>query len=119
MVEGPTKQGEYSFDEFRVDAEKRLVFRNGERVSLTPKVFDTLLVFLERPNEVLEKEALMELLWADSFVEEANLAQNIAVLRKALGDVKGKHKYIITIPGHGYRFVGDVNSSEIGLSEAQ
>ncbi|MBV9215926.1 MAG: winged helix-turn-helix domain-containing protein [Acidobacteria bacterium] len=108
MAEEPVNKGEYSFGDFRVDVSRRLLFSGAGRIALTPKVFDTLLVFLERPNEVLEKETMMELLWADSFVEEANLAQNIAVLRKALGDSKAEHKYIITVPGRGYRFAGAV-----------
>ncbi len=97
----------YSFADFRVDVEKRRLWCGEELVSVTPKVFDTLLVLLEHPGEVLEKERLMELLWPDSFVEESNLAQNIAVLRKALGEDRKQHKFIITIPGRGYRFVGD------------
>ncbi|MBV9215536.1 MAG: winged helix-turn-helix domain-containing protein [Acidobacteria bacterium] len=109
MAEEPVNKGEYSFGEFRVDVPKRLLFSGTERIPLTPKVFDTLLVFLERPNQVLEKDTLMELLWADSFVEEANLAQNVAVLRKALGDGKGDNRFIVTVPGRGYRFVAEVS----------
>ena len=77
---------------------------------LTPKVFDTLLVLLENSNHVLTKKELMQQVWPDSFVEENNLAQNISILRKALGASKeGKH-YIQTVPKRGYRFVGDVRT---------
>jgi Tol biopolymer transport system component/DNA-binding winged helix-turn-helix (wHTH) protein len=98
----------YEFADFRVNAEKRTLWRGGQQIILTPKVFETLLIFLEHRGEVLEKDFLMNLLWADSFVEESNLAQNVAVLRKALGESSKEHKFILTIPGRGYRFVAEV-----------
>jgi len=80
-------------------------------VSLTPKVFDTLLVLLENSSHVLTKKELMEKVWPDSFVEENNLAQNISILRKALGEGKEGDQYIQTVPKRGYRFVADVRTS--------
>jgi pimeloyl-ACP methyl ester carboxylesterase/DNA-binding winged helix-turn-helix (wHTH) protein/class 3 adenylate cyclase len=95
----------YLFDGFRVDAAERLLFKENREVSLTPKVFDTLLVLLEHSSHVLTKKELMEQVWPDSFVEENNLAQNISILRKALGE-----QYIQTVPKRGYRFVADVRT---------
>ena len=80
-------------------------------MSLTPKVFDTLLVLLENSSHVLTKKELMEKVWPDSFVEENNLAQNISILRKALGEGKEGDQYIQTVPKRGYRFVADVRTS--------
>src|SRR5262245_36689357 len=97
----------YLFDEFRVDASERLLFKENREVPLTPKVFDTLLVLLENSSHVLTKKELMQQVWPDSFVEENNLAQNISILRKALG----ADKYIQTVPKRGYRFVGDVRTT--------
>src|ERR1041385_3043350 len=96
----------YQFDGFRVDVGERLLFKENREVSLTPKVFDTLLVLLENSSHVLTKKELMEQVWPDSFVEENNLAQNISILRKALGE-----SYIQTVPKRGYRFVADVRST--------
>ena len=104
----PEKPLYYEFADFRVDAEKHLLWRGGEQISLTPKVFETLLVFLEYRDEALDKDRLMNLLWRDSFVAESNLSQNVAVLRKVLGENPKQHKFILTIPGRGYRFVADV-----------
>ncbi|MFL6468127.1 MAG: winged helix-turn-helix domain-containing tetratricopeptide repeat protein [Pyrinomonadaceae bacterium] len=101
----------YEFDEFRIDVERRLLLRKGELAALTPKVFDLLLVFIEHRGEILEKDLLMELLWSNSFVEESNLVQNVAVLRRALGEKSKENKFIVTIPGRGYRFIGDVTST--------
>jgi len=99
----------YRFGSFRLDPAKRLLLRGQKPVSLMPKAFDTLLVLLENRNRMVAKDELMKSLWPDSFVEEANLAQNVAVLRKALGDSPEQHRYILTIPGRGYRFAAKVN----------
>jgi pimeloyl-ACP methyl ester carboxylesterase/DNA-binding winged helix-turn-helix (wHTH) protein/class 3 adenylate cyclase len=101
----------YLFDGFRVDTTERLLFKENREVPLTPKVFDTLLVLLENSSHVLTKKELMAQVWPDSFVEENNLAQNISILRKALGEGKEGEHYIQTVPKRGYRFVADVRSA--------
>ena len=106
MMSRPTKRF-YSFDVFRVDPLERLLFKEDLEVPLTPKVFDTLLVLLENSSHVLTKQELMQKVWPDSFVEENNLAQNISVLRKAIGE-----RFIQTVPKRGYRFVGEVSTPE-------
>lgn len=73
----------YNFGMFQIDVAKRLLRRDGEPVALAPKTFDMLLVLVEHGGQVLDKDRLMELLWPDSEVEEANLPQNISALRKA------------------------------------
>jgi hypothetical protein len=57
---------------------------------------------------VVLKDDLMKSVWPDTFVEESNLTQNIFVLRKTLGDAAGEHRYIVTVPGRGYRFTEKV-----------
>src|SRR6185503_1789238 len=106
MIGRPEKRI-FSFDVFRVDAAERLLFKENREVPLTPKVFDTLLVFLENSSHVLTKQELMQKVWPDIFVEENNLAQNISVLRKAIGE-----RFIQTVPKRGYRFVGEVRAPE-------
>ncbi|HEU4833111.1 MAG TPA: alpha/beta fold hydrolase [Pyrinomonadaceae bacterium] len=101
----------YLFDAFRVDVNERLLFKDSREVSLTPKVFDTLLVLLENSSHVMTKKELMQQVWPDSFVEENNLAQNISILRKALGTSREGEQYIQTVPKRGYRFVGDVRAT--------
>src|SRR6185295_11491010 len=101
----------YLFDGFRVDVNERLLFKDNREVTLTPKVFDTLLVLLENSSHVMTKKELMRQVWPDSFVEENNLAQNISILRKALGKGKEGEQYIQTVPKRGYRFVADVSST--------
>jgi pimeloyl-ACP methyl ester carboxylesterase/DNA-binding winged helix-turn-helix (wHTH) protein len=101
----------YLFDAFRVDANERLLFKDNREVPLTPKVFDTLLVLLENSSHVMTKKELMQEVWPDSFVEENNLAQNISILRKALGTSGEGEQYIQTVPKRGYRFIGDVRAT--------
>jgi DNA-binding winged helix-turn-helix (wHTH) protein len=101
----------YLFDGFRVDVSERILLKENREVPLTPKVFDTLLVLLENSSHVLTKKELMQQVWPDSFVEENNLAQNISVLRKALGKDKEGEDYIQTVPKRGYRFVADVTAT--------
>ena len=94
----------YEFGPFRADPEREILYRDGEQVALTPKSFQTLLVFLRRGKEIVTKDELMKLVWPDSFVEEANLSRNVFMLRKALGESPQDHRYIVTVPGQEYRF---------------
>ena len=102
----------YEFGPFRVDAQRHLLLRGGEAIPLAPKVFETLLALVRGGGRLLKKGELMEAVWPDTFVEEGNLAQHIFTLRKALGEGKGEHRFIVTVPGEGYRFVAPVKVSE-------
>src|SRR5262249_45866741 len=102
----------YEFGPFRLDATEHLLLRDGESVPLQPKAFDLLLALVERHGRLLEKGELLKKVWPDTFVEEANLASNISLLRKALGDGENGHRYIETAPKRGYRFVADVKKLE-------
>lgn len=98
----------YEFGSFRLDAVKRLLWREGEPVPLTSKSFETLLALVESRGEILDKDELLSRVWPDTVVEEKNLTINISTLRKALGESPQEHRYIVTVPGRGYRFVADV-----------
>jgi DNA-binding winged helix-turn-helix (wHTH) protein/tetratricopeptide (TPR) repeat protein/TolB-like protein len=98
----------YEFDVFRVDPVRRRLLKAGELVPLTPKAFSILLVLLENRGLVMEKEDLIQRVWPDTFVTEANLTQNISSLRKALGERANDHRYVVTVPGRGYSFVAEV-----------
>jgi DNA-binding winged helix-turn-helix (wHTH) protein/tetratricopeptide (TPR) repeat protein len=98
----------YEFGPFRVDPEKETLFRAGESVPLTPKTFQILLVLIRNSNEVVTKDDLMKTVWPDTFVEEANLSRNVFMLRKALGESAQDHRYIVTVPGRGYRLAESV-----------
>ena len=85
-----------------------MLLRDDRLVPLPPKALSTLLVLVRHMGHVLEKDFLLAEVWPNEIVEEGNLAQQIFMLRKALGDTKGKSIYIETIPRRGYRFLGAV-----------
>ena len=97
----------YEFGPFQLDVERLLLSHAGEPVSLGPKVVETLLALVEHPRDVLAKNALLDRIWPEGFVEEANLAQNIYVLRKTFRSHWGTDA-IETVPRRGYRFTAPV-----------
>jgi DNA-binding winged helix-turn-helix (wHTH) protein len=98
----------YEFGPFRLNPSERQLLREEQVMPLTPKVFDTLLLFVENNNLLLTKDEMIKRLWPDSFVEESNLAQNVSMLRRALGEQPNGRPYIETVPKRGYRFTGEV-----------
>ena len=100
----------YEFDRFTVDAKQRLLFAAGEDtpVDLPPRAFDALLYLVERPGELLSKKELLKALWPGVVVEENSLNQVISLVRKVLGERPSEHRFIVTAPGRGYRFVAAV-----------
>jgi DNA-binding winged helix-turn-helix (wHTH) protein/TolB-like protein/Tfp pilus assembly protein PilF len=102
----------YEFGPFVLDTVRHALLKQGAQVDITPKTYDTLLVLLQNNPRMLSKEELMQTLWPNSFVEESNLTQQISMIRKALGESAGDRRYIVTVPGRGYRFTGDVKAVE-------
>jgi len=98
----------YEFGAFRLDAQERVLLRQGEIVPLTPKAFEMLLALVENSGRLLGKQELMKRLWPDSFVEEGSLAQNVSLLRRVLGENVEGERFIETVPRRGYRFIGSV-----------
>ena len=92
----------YEFGLFQLDAAERRLLREGKAVPLTPKAFDLLVVLVNRHGSLLEKNELLQPVWADSFVEENNLADNISTLRKVLGQGENGQQYIETVPNRGH-----------------
>src|SRR5215813_15181263 len=102
----------YDFGPFRIDLVERVLIRDGQPLTLTPKAFDLLLALVERCGHVVEKEELMRAVWPETIVEESNLTHHISVLRKVLGESAGERPYIETIPRRGYRFLAEVERVE-------
>jgi TolB-like protein/Tfp pilus assembly protein PilF len=100
----------YEFAGFRRDADKRLLLqRDGAVVGLTPKGYETLAYLVEHSGAVVDKEQIIRAIWPDTAVEENNLTQNISLLRRVLGEERGEHRFIVTVPGRGYQFVAPVS----------
>lgn len=103
----------YEFGPFRLDQAGRRLLRGGAPVSLTPKAFETLLVLVEHHGQSLSRSELIARIWPETSVEEHNLNQSVAVLRKVLNDDPRQPNYIATLPGRGYSFIAEVNHTEV------
>lgn len=98
----------YEFGDFRLDCATRTLWRGTEVVSLPPRVFDTLCVLVERHGKIVSKQEIIDSVWADAFVEEGNLTQNIYTLRRVLGTDENGKNFIETLSKKGYRFAAEV-----------
>ena len=101
---GLESQQLFEFGPFVLDKARHLLTRQGNPVAVTPKTYDLLLTLVENRERIMLKDELMKALWPDSFVEESNLTQQISAARRALGESAGEDRYIVTVPGRGYRF---------------
>jgi DNA-binding winged helix-turn-helix (wHTH) protein/tetratricopeptide (TPR) repeat protein len=108
----------YEFGPFRLDPRRRILLRGQEPVQLTSKAIELLLVLIDNRERVVLKDELLKTLWPRSIVEESNLTQNVFMVRKALGEVAHEHRYIVTVPGKGYRFAADVRQIQEPVSES-
>ena len=100
---------DYEFGGFRLDTAARvLTSRDGEPLALPSRAYETLLHLVERAGQLVEKTSLMAAVWPRSVVEENNLSQCIFLLRKVLGETVGERRFILTVPGRGFRFVASV-----------
>jgi DNA-binding winged helix-turn-helix (wHTH) protein/TolB-like protein/Tfp pilus assembly protein PilF len=115
----PLSPALYSFGPFFLDSTERIFSKDGVPLQISPRAFDTLLLLVDRAPHLISKSTLMNAVWAESFVEEANLAVVISVLRKALGDDGQERKYIQTVPKLGYRFIAEVRRGSNGFSEPE
>lgn len=106
----------YQFESFRLDVKERQLLKQGVPIPLTPKAFDLLEVLVRNSGHLLGKDELLRLVWADSFVEEANISRIVHTLRRALGKEDHGTRFIETVARKGYRFVAEV-TKEVGSNE--
>ena len=97
-----------SFGPFRLLAAQRLLLEGDRQVRLGSRALDILVALVERRGELISKRELLDLVWPNTVVEEGNLKVHVAGLRRALGDGRGGNRYVINVPGRGYRFVAPV-----------
>jgi DNA-binding winged helix-turn-helix (wHTH) protein/tetratricopeptide (TPR) repeat protein/TolB-like protein len=102
----------YEFDDFFVDPIRRVLLRGDEPLPVSPKALSILVALLAQPGEVVEKADLIETVWGGVHVSEANLTQNVFALRKILGENANESRYVVTVPGRGYSFAGEVRRIE-------
>ena len=102
----------FRFGNFRLYPTEQLLMHDDSAVPLAPKVFDILLYLVRNSGHLVKRDALMDAVWPDSFVEETNLTVNISLLRKILGNADDGRPYIETVPRKGYRFQAEVFEEE-------
>jgi TolB-like protein len=109
-VISPSRSAIYEFGGFRLDARRRLLLSRatGQTIQLTTKAIDTLVHLVERAGDVVDKSVLLTAVWPNVRVEENSLSQCISALRRALGEDPSDHRFIVTAPGRGYRFIAEV-----------
>lgn len=101
----------YLFETFELDDSDFCLFREGRRVPLEPRALRVLLLFVQNPGKLLQKDFILEAVWKTTFVEESTLTRAVAILRKQLGDDPRAPTYIETVPTLGYRFIAKVEAS--------
>jgi DNA-binding winged helix-turn-helix (wHTH) protein/TolB-like protein len=111
----PTEES-YVFGPFYLNPSERTLLRDGEPISVTPKAFEILTVLVRNSGHLVGKDKLMQEVWPDAFVEEANITQHVSMLRKALGEATDEHRYIETVPREGYRFIASVRQESMGIA---
>jgi Tol biopolymer transport system component/DNA-binding winged helix-turn-helix (wHTH) protein len=99
----------YTFGPFAADCRKRLLWRDGTVVPLTPKAFEILSTLIEHRGRVVDKDELLQEVWGNVAVEDATLARHISTLRRALDERPNQHLYVVTVPGRGYEFVATID----------
>jgi TolB-like protein/DNA-binding winged helix-turn-helix (wHTH) protein/Flp pilus assembly protein TadD len=108
-----------SFKAFRLDTANHLLWRNGDRVPVTPKAFDVLAYLVEHPGQVVTQDEIFEALWSETYVNPEVLRKYILEIRKALGDRPENPEFIETVPKRGYRFIAPVADESANESAAQ
>ena len=119
-VKQPTKTGRvnggaartFSFGPFHLIPTQRLLLEAGKPLRLGSRALDILIALVERHGELLSKEELMARVWPKMFVEPSNLTVHVAALRRVLGDGRNGNRYLVNIPGRGYRFVAPVRVAD-------
>ncbi|HKE55708.1 MAG TPA: winged helix-turn-helix domain-containing protein [Pyrinomonadaceae bacterium] len=107
----------YQFDNFILDVGNRELLRDSEAVPLPAKAFDMLVTLVEGGGRLISKDDLFRRVWPDQIVEESNLTVQVSAIRKALGDRTNSPQYLVTVPGHGYKFIGKVTNLNVAAEE--
>jgi len=105
-------QQKISFAEFELDSARRRLLREGKTLPLNAKAFDLLVYLADNAGRVVTKDEILDAVWENQFVEEANLKVQMSALRKVLGERKDEHRFLVTIPGKGYKFIGDIQKDD-------
>ena len=113
MANTADRSEEIAFGPFRVDVRSRTLQRDGTSVPLGARSFDILCVLAAMRGNVVTKDELMARVWPGMIVEENTVHVHVSALRKALTEGNEGQRYIVTVPGRGYRFVGELPQASL------
>jgi predicted ATPase/DNA-binding winged helix-turn-helix (wHTH) protein len=102
----------FSFGPFRLFPDQRQLLEADKSLSIGSRALEILITLVERPGQLVSKEELMARVWPNVYVEPANLTVHVAALRRILGDGREGNRYLVNIPGRGYRFVAPISVAE-------
>jgi len=103
---------EIAFGSFRLLPAQFLLLEQEKPVRLGSRALEILIALLERPGELVSKQELMDRVWPNIFVEQANLTVHMSALRRTLRDGRDGNRFIINVPGRGYAFVAALSDRE-------
>ena len=106
----------YLFENYALSDVEFCLYREGGRVPVEPRALRVLLLFVQNPGKLLQKDFILEAVWKTAYVEESTLTRAVAILRKQLGDDPRAPTYIETVPTLGYRFIAKVEVSPDGVA---
>jgi predicted ATPase/DNA-binding winged helix-turn-helix (wHTH) protein len=109
---------DYSFGPFRLLPSRQLLLEGDRPLRIGNRALDILTTLVEHAGEVVSKEELIARVWPNVFVEEGSLRVHVAAVRKILGDSRFGNRYVVNIPGRGYRFVAPISISRAAAPAA-
>jgi len=115
MTVASDQSQEVAFGPFRLDARRRMLYRDGASVALGTRGIDILCALAASPGALVTKDELISKVWSGAIVEDNAIQAQVSALRKALEDGKGGQRYIVTVPGRGYRFVAEPTDARHSL----
>lgn len=100
----------YAFNDFELDPDKFELRKRGVLVALEPQVFTLLKLLVERREQMVSKDDIIEKIWDGRIVSDASIASRIKLARQAVGDDGTAQHSIRTIHGRGFRFVAAIST---------
>src|SRR5215468_2852335 len=104
------------FHSFRLDSLNQCLWRDQQRVPITPKAFDVLRYLVDRPGRLVTQEEILEALWPDTYVNQEVVKKYILGIRRVLGDRPDQPQFIRTFPKRGYQFVAPTSDGQRSTS---
>ena len=98
----------FSFGEFELLSSRQQLLESGRPLRVGSRALALLQILLENAGQLVMKDQLIASVWPGVFVDETNLRVHMGALRKALGDGQSGRRFILNVPGRGYRFIEPV-----------